>query len=102
MEGDPEHEFFRNGMLANNESWCVVFNSFTKLEQVYIDHIKKEMGHDRVWAVGPLLPPKDDDLIGPTNCSGSSAVPAHEVMTWLDGKADDSVVYVCFDNWVLG
>ncbi|CAL5442048.1 unnamed protein product [Camellia sinensis] len=99
-EGDPEHEFFRNGMLANKESWGVVFNSFTELERVYIEHIKKEMGHDRVWAVGPLLPPEDNDLVGLTNRGGSSAVAAHEVMTWLDGKADDSVVYVCFGSRV--
>ncbi|KAF5933841.1 hypothetical protein HYC85_030012 [Camellia sinensis] len=59
----------------------VVFNLFTELEQVYIDHIKKEMGPDRVWAVGPLLPPEDNDLVGPTNCGGSSAVLAPEVMT---------------------
>ncbi|KAL7161098.1 hypothetical protein ACSBR2_041699 [Camellia fascicularis] len=58
------------------------------------------MGHDRVWAVGPLLPPEDNDLVGPTNRGGSSAVPAHEVVTWLDGKADDSVVYVCFGSRV--
>ncbi|KAI8019577.1 UDP-glycosyltransferase 89B2 [Camellia lanceoleosa] len=95
-EGDPEHEFLRNCMLANNLSWGVVFNSFTELERVYIDHVKKEMGHDRVWALGPLLPPPDE--VGPTDRGGSSAVPAHEVMTWLDGKADDSVVYVCFGS----
>ncbi|KAF5933871.1 hypothetical protein HYC85_030042 [Camellia sinensis] len=37
-------------MLANSDSWGVVFNSFTELERVYIDHIKMEMGHHRVWA----------------------------------------------------
>ncbi|GMQ11068.1 hypothetical protein CsSME_00053836 [Camellia sinensis var. sinensis] len=56
------------------------------------------MGHDRIWAVGPLLPPKDSDLVGPTNRGGSSTVPAHEVMTRLDGKADDPIVYVCFGS----
>uniref|UniRef100_A0A5B7A3F2 Putative UDP-glycosyltransferase 89B1-like n=1 Tax=Davidia involucrata TaxID=16924 RepID=A0A5B7A3F2_DAVIN len=97
--GDPDWEFLRNSMLANLRSWGVVFNSFTELERVYIDHVKKEAGHNRVWAVGPLLPPVDeDDLMGPTKRGGSSAVPPHEVMTWLDGKADDSVVYVCFGS----
>ncbi|CAK9147893.1 unnamed protein product [Ilex paraguariensis] len=48
-EGDPDCEFFRNGMLANFASWAVVFNSFTNLEEIYIDHFKeKVMGHDRV------------------------------------------------------
>ncbi|KAF5933872.1 hypothetical protein HYC85_030043 [Camellia sinensis] len=34
------------------------------------------------------------------NRGGSSAVPAHKVLTWLDGKVDDSVVYVCFGSHV--
>ncbi|XP_058194869.1 UDP-glycosyltransferase 89B2-like [Rhododendron vialii] len=96
---DPDGEFMRNGMLANFQSWGAVFNSFTELERVYIDHVKKVMGHKKVWAVGPLLPPTDDQM-GPANRGGSSAVPAHEVMTWLDGKRDESVVYVCFGSRV--
>ncbi|KAG5522675.1 hypothetical protein RHGRI_034723 [Rhododendron griersonianum] len=97
---DPDSEFLRNGMFANFQSWGAVFNSFTELERVYIDHVKKEMGHKKVWAVGPLLPPPADDQTGPTDRGGSSAVPAHEVMTWLDGKRDESVVYVCFGSRV--
>uniref|UniRef100_A0A5B7A3F4 UDP-glycosyltransferase 89B1 n=1 Tax=Davidia involucrata TaxID=16924 RepID=A0A5B7A3F4_DAVIN len=98
-EGDPDWEFVRNSMLANLVSWGVVCNSFTELERVYIDHLKKDMGHNRVWAVGPLMPP-DDDLHGKRG--GPSAVPTQDVMTWLDSKADDSVVYVCFgSHWVL-
>ncbi|KAE9463923.1 hypothetical protein C3L33_04173, partial [Rhododendron williamsianum] len=96
---DPDSEVMRNGMLANFQSWGAVFNSFTELERVYIDHVKKEMGHKKVWAVGPLLPPTDDQT-EPTDRGGSSAVPAHEVMTWLDGKRDESVVYVCFGSRV--
>ncbi|KAA8541098.1 hypothetical protein F0562_025061 [Nyssa sinensis] len=96
-EGDPDWECIRNNMLANLTSWGIVYNSFTELERPYIDTVKKELGHNRVWTVGPLLPPQDD-LKGPTNRGGSSAVPPHEVMTWLDGKADDSVVYVCFGS----
>jgi hypothetical protein len=100
-EGDPDWEFFRNGMLANSQSWGAVLNSFTELERVYIEHIKKKMGHDRVWSVGPLLL-DGNDLLGPNNRGGSSSVSAHEVMGWLDSKADDSVVYVCFGSrWTL-
>lgn len=56
-ETNPDTVFYRSCMLANMECWGFVFNSFAELERVYIDHIKKEMGHERVWAVGPLLPP---------------------------------------------
>ncbi|XAR63848.1 hypothetical protein NMG60_11023966 [Bertholletia excelsa] len=97
-EGDPDSEFIRNSMLANNRSWGVVFNSFARLEGDYIEHFKKEMGHNRVWAVGPVLPP--DDLPGSTDRGGSGAVPAHQVLTWLDGRANDSIVYVCFGSRV--
>ncbi|XP_057958100.1 UDP-glycosyltransferase 89B2-like [Malania oleifera] len=96
-EGDPDWEFFRNGILANMASWGVVFNSFYQLESVYIDHLKEELGHDRVWTVGPLLPP-DHDPVRATNRGGSSSVPSHDVFRWLDKLADRSVVYVCFGS----
>nr|POE60689.1 udp-glycosyltransferase 89b2 [Quercus suber] len=63
LEADPDWEFHRNSMLANFESWGIVFNSFASLESVYFDHLKREVGHNRVWAVGPLLP-LEGDLIG--------------------------------------
>ncbi|XAR63847.1 hypothetical protein NMG60_11023965 [Bertholletia excelsa] len=96
-KGDADYEFFREGMLANTQSWGVVFNSFTELERVYIDHVKKEMGHNRVWAVGPLLP-QSDDPVGPANRGGSSAVATENLMAWLESKADETVVYVCFGS----
>ena len=43
-------------MLDSVASWGLVVNTFTELERVYIEYMKKFMGHDRVWAVGPLLP----------------------------------------------
>ncbi|KAK4844644.1 hypothetical protein QYF36_022619 [Acer negundo] len=55
-EGDPDWEFQRNGSLDNIASWGIVLSTSTCLEQVYIDHIKKQVGHGRVWAVGPVLP----------------------------------------------
>ena len=55
-DGDPNKEFIRNTMLDNMASWGLVVNTFTELERVYIEYMKKFMGHDRVWAVGPLLP----------------------------------------------
>lgn len=95
--GDADYEFIRDTMLANYESWGAVFNSFGELERVYIDHIMEVMGHGRVWAVGPLLPLIDDHE-GPTNRGGTSVVATDEVMTWLDDKADGSVIYVCFGS----
>lgn len=96
-EGDPDWELYRSNTMANKASWGIVFNSFAELESVYIDHMKKEMGHDRVWAVGPVLPP-DDDSVESMSRGGSSSVPAHDVLTWLDSRHDQSVVYVCFGS----
>ncbi|KAM3320544.1 hypothetical protein P3S67_007745 [Capsicum chacoense] len=55
------------------------------------------MGHDRVWAIGPLLQ-LDSNVVGPyySQHGGLSVMPHEEVMTWLDDKFDDSIVYVCF------
>ncbi|KAJ0789932.1 putative UDP-glucuronosyl/UDP-glucosyltransferase [Helianthus annuus] len=94
--GDQDFEAFRTTILANMRSWGIVYNTFEGLEGVYVDHIKKQMGHDRVWAIGPLLP----DEHGPMNSArtGSSAVPPHDLLMWLDNKHIDSVVYICFGS----
>ncbi|KAF8037487.1 hypothetical protein BT93_B0397 [Corymbia citriodora subsp. variegata] len=96
-EGDADLEFHRQGWLANAASWGVVFNSFTELERVYIDYMKGRFGPDRVWTVGPLLPPVDDSASS-TSRGGSSSVPAEEVLKWLDGREERSVVFVCFGS----
>ncbi|XP_071704283.1 flavonol 3-O-glucosyltransferase UGT89B1-like [Rutidosis leptorrhynchoides] len=96
-KGDPGFENFRKGILDNMTSWGMVFNTFEGLEGVYIDYVKKQMGHDRVWAVGPLLP-DEHGAMGSTGRGGSSAVPPHDLLMWLDKKRDDSVVYVCFGS----
>ena len=80
LEADPDWEFHRNSKLANFESWGIVFNSFASLESVYFDHLKREVGHNRVWAVGPVLP-LEGDLIGSATRGGASSVPCHELMT---------------------
>ncbi|KAL5544865.1 hypothetical protein UlMin_008649 [Ulmus minor] len=96
-EGDPDWEFYRSINLANMASWGVVFNSFAKLEGQYLNHLKKEVGHDRVWAVGPLLP-VDDKTNGTINRGGSNSNVTQKVMTWLDSRENNSVVYVCFGS----
>ena len=96
-EGDPDWQFNKNNMLDNFASWGLVVNSFTELERVYLEHLSTELGHDRVWAVGPLLP-LEDDAIGSSNRGGSSSIPCEQVMTWLDSRPDSSVEYVCFGS----
>eukprot|EP00262_Sarcandra_glabra_P010511 TRINITY_DN2579_c0_g2_i1.p1 TRINITY_DN2579_c0_g2~~TRINITY_DN2579_c0_g2_i1.p1 ORF type:complete len:526 (+),score=15.35 TRINITY_DN2579_c0_g2_i1:80-1579(+) len=84
-KGDPVLEFVKDGFIANLASWGIVFNSFDVLEAAYLEHMKKDLGHNRVWAVGPLCPPSE-----PTNRG--------VVVTWLDTCPERSVIYVCFGS----
>ncbi|KAF5956118.1 hypothetical protein HYC85_008974 [Camellia sinensis] len=100
VEGDPVSEFIKDGFLSNMASWGLVVNSFNELERVYLDHLMEILGHDRVWAVGPLLPPIDDQS-GLIERGGSSSVLPSHVLTWLDTCEDRTVVYVCFGSQAL-
>ncbi|XP_065879615.1 flavonol 3-O-glucosyltransferase UGT89B1-like [Euphorbia lathyris] len=91
---DSDWEFFKDCFMANLSSWGIVFNSFAELEGIYLHHLKKDFPNDNVWAVGPVLP-LTDDVVGSTNRGGSSS---HDVLTWLDSRKEDSVVYVCFGS----
>ncbi|CAH1442906.1 unnamed protein product [Lactuca virosa] len=91
VEGDPTSEFIKDGLSANMASWGIVINSFSELERVYVDHLKEELRHNRVFAVGPLLPPSNSTI----SRDGSSS---KEVLSWLDTCASQSVVYVCFGS----
>ncbi|KAK3440376.1 hypothetical protein EUGRSUZ_B00652 [Eucalyptus grandis] len=91
-------ERYREDAIGNLESWGIVVNSFDGLERAYLDHLRKELGHDWVWAVGPILPAEGDGSAGPVNRGGPSSVSASEVLTWLDACPGGSVVYVCFGS----
>ncbi|KAF8378532.1 hypothetical protein HHK36_029875 [Tetracentron sinense] len=95
VEGNTYLQIVRDDWLANIASWGLVVNSFSELEGVYLDHLKKDMGHDRVWAVGPLSP------LEATERCGSSSIPTHELMNWLDTCGDHSVVYICFGSQAI-
>ncbi|XP_068642823.1 UDP-glycosyltransferase 89B2-like [Aristolochia californica] len=93
-EGDELSEFIKDGMLANMASWGLVVNSFTELEGKYLEHLRKTLGHPRVWAVGPLhLQPTETNDRG-----GSSSVRLEDVMTWLEGREEGSVIFICFGS----
>ncbi|KAJ4960653.1 hypothetical protein NE237_020563 [Protea cynaroides] len=92
VPGDPQWELVRDEFLGNIASWGIAINSFTDLEGHYIRHLQKDLGHDRIWAVGPLQPPAH------TERGGTMSVSAYDVMSWLDKREDKSVVYVCFGS----
>ncbi|XP_010519205.1 PREDICTED: UDP-glycosyltransferase 89B1 [Tarenaya hassleriana] len=94
VDGDPFWEFIRDTFRDNWASWGLVINSFSDIEGVYLEHLKRDMAYDRVWAVGPILPPPghDNDRGGPTT------LPIDHLMTWLDARDDGHVIYVCFGS----
>ncbi|KAK6151619.1 hypothetical protein DH2020_014254 [Rehmannia glutinosa] len=95
VDGDPVSEFVKDSLRANIASYGLVFNTFRELEGVYLDYLMKELGHNRVWSIGPVSPPTD---VGPAERGGSSSVLINEICSWLDTCQDHTVVYVCFGS----
>ncbi|KAM7267003.1 hypothetical protein ACFE04_009169 [Oxalis oulophora] len=55
IEGESVGEFIKEGFTGNIKSWGLIVNTFSALEGIYVDHLMNELGHDRVWAVGPTI-----------------------------------------------
>ncbi|CAM8891144.1 unnamed protein product [Rhodiola kirilowii] len=95
-------EFFRASWLNNLASWGTVVNTFADLESKYIDHLKTtDYGFgqpNRIWAVGPLLTDESQSQSQPPGRGGASVLPFDQVMTWLDQKPHNSVIFVCFGS----
>eukprot|EP00261_Vitis_vinifera_P003328 XP_002268341.3 PREDICTED: UDP-glycosyltransferase 89A2 [Vitis vinifera] len=97
---DPEWRFVRDCMTANTLSWGRVFNTFGALEREYVEHLRSQMGHHRVWSVGPLVLPGGSGSLNRGNSNPDSAA-TDAVLGWLDGCPDGTVVYVCFGSQKL-
>ncbi|CAN4121996.1 unnamed protein product [Withania somnifera] len=97
-EGDPTWKIVKNGFIANGRGFGSIFNSFEALESEYLGFLKKEMGHDRVYSIGPV------NLVGGPCRIGKSNVDddANErIFNWLDECHDGSVLYVAFGSQKL-
>jgi hypothetical protein len=100
VAGEELSETIRQFFLWNQDSVCVVVNSFDALEADYLrlerpppEQRMKSTGK-RMLAVGPL-----SNAVGRANVDdrgGKPAVPTADVTAWLDARAEGSVVYVSF------
>ncbi|KAL5544866.1 hypothetical protein UlMin_008650 [Ulmus minor] len=99
VEGGPFSEFLRDNFLANSVSWGLVVNSFSEMEGIYLEHLKKDLGHDRIWAVGPIQPVIENPS-GPIR-GGPNSVNVDYLLSWLDKCEDGQVVYVCFGSQAI-
>ncbi|XP_059638721.1 UDP-glycosyltransferase 89B2-like [Cornus florida] len=99
VERDPDSEIVKDAIYGDIASYGLVINTSHELEMDYLDHLKEVLGHNRVWAVGPLLSPDEDKADpGPTKGDGSKTGSARDVLSWLDTCDDHTVVYVCFGS----
>ncbi|KAK1297394.1 UDP-glycosyltransferase 89B1 [Acorus calamus] len=90
-EGDPVSEFVKKGMRDNIASWGVIINSFKGMDGAYVEHLKRDLGHNQVWEAGPL------NVLG---IRVERAGLGPDVKGWLDGCPVGSVVYVCFGTMI--
>ncbi|PNX88754.1 UDP-glycosyltransferase 89B1-like protein [Trifolium pratense] len=100
VSGDTDSEKLRDLFLCNSQSWGLIVNTFDQFEKPYLDYLKTELGHDRVWAVGSLLPVDDSSTMA-LQRGGSSSVSVNDVVSWLDQRQYKTVVYVCFGSLTI-
>uniref|UniRef100_A0A803L7L7 Uncharacterized protein n=2 Tax=Chenopodium quinoa TaxID=63459 RepID=A0A803L7L7_CHEQI len=95
-EDDSDWQIIKECILTNPKSWCYVVNSFYDLEGEYIDQLKIDLGHDRVFSVGPLT-----SSLGVNKRVNPDSDVGYGVLKWLDKCPDESVLYVCFGSQKL-
>ncbi|XP_030549188.2 UDP-glycosyltransferase 89A2-like [Rhodamnia argentea] len=100
-ESDPDWEIVKRSMLGNMDSWGCVFNTLDHSEGQYLEHLRRKMGHRRVYSVGPLNLIGLNDALGRGDLGGAGTGPGSDVLGWLDGCPDGSVLYVCFGSQKL-
>ncbi|XP_028761011.1 UDP-glucosyl transferase 73B2-like [Neltuma alba] len=86
-------ESFRDSEL---KCYGRIVNSFAELEEEYIEHYRKTMGK-AVWHVGPttLLNRSSEDK---AERNLEAVVSEDEILSWLNSKPPNSVLYVCFGS----
>ncbi|KAF3651715.1 putative UDP-glycosyltransferase 89A2-like [Capsicum annuum] len=94
-EGDPAWEIVKNGIIANGRSFGSVLNTFEALESEFLGFLKKQIGHDRVYSIGPINLIGGPGRIGKSNTDDDGN---DRVFTWLDECHDESVLYVAFGS----
>ncbi|KAI3452940.1 hypothetical protein Pfo_009603 [Paulownia fortunei] len=91
-------DLIKTSMTANGLSWASVSNTFEALEDVFLEHLSKIMGHPRNYSVGPLNMVRASDSL---SVSDEKCESNDDVISWLDQCDDGSVLYVCFGSQKL-
>ncbi|KAL7254696.1 hypothetical protein ACSBR1_008944 [Camellia fascicularis] len=90
--------FKTKGTEAELKSYGIIINSFYDLEPTYAEHYKNEMGR-KLWLVGPVYlfnkAAEEKAERGEKN-----SIDGGTVLSWLDSKKPNSVIYVSFGSQV--
>ena len=92
-------EFLESMLEVELRSHGLIVNNFAELDgEEYVQHYEKTTGH-KAWHLGPanLLHRSAQEK---AERGQKSVVSAHECMSWLDSKRDNSVLYICFGSLV--
>jgi len=90
-------QFLHKMLETELRSYGLIVNNFAELDgEEYIRYYEKTTGH-KAWHLGPV------SLISRTpeekaERGMKSVVSMHECVSWLDSKAENSVVYICFGS----
>ncbi|XP_022982939.1 UDP-glycosyltransferase 73C6-like [Cucurbita maxima] len=85
-------------ILADAQSYGVVFNSFEEMEPKYVaEYRKTRESPEKVWCVGPVSLCNDDNL-DKAERGNKASIDQHQCIEWLDGQQPTSVVYVCLGS----
>ncbi|XP_057958724.1 UDP-glucose flavonoid 3-O-glucosyltransferase 7-like [Malania oleifera] len=81
---------------AESKSFGVLINAFYEMEPAYAEHYRKVMGK-RVYHIGPTVL-MHGDAGDKAHRIHETVVGENELLTWLDSKQPESVVYVSFGS----
>ena len=81
---------------SDEKSFGVMVNSFYELETAYVDYFRNELGN-RAWLVGPVSL-CNRNVEDKAERGQKTSVNEQTILSWLDSKELDSVLYVSFGS----
>lgn len=89
-------EMFVKLKLAERKSYGMVVNSFGVLESAYADYYRKTLGI-KAWSIGPVSIFNQEEA-DKAERGDTATINRDSYLHWLDSKAQNSVLYVCFGS----